>query len=115
LIRTPASCPPARVRPKSPLPFHWPTSSASHAGNSWAGGWTSAGAQPCGYWRGDREWVEGYGPPAAALAADPFELFRALSGRRSLDQVRTLARDGDPKPYLDVLSPYQMPPSPQLE
>lgn len=64
---------------------------------------------------GDQEWVEGAGPLAAALAADPFELFRALSGRRSLDQVRTLAWDGDPRPYLDVLPPYRMPPSPLLE
>jgi uncharacterized protein (TIGR03083 family) len=64
---------------------------------------------------GDRDWVEGAGPPAAVLAAAPFELFRALSGRRSADQVRSLAWDGDPAPYLDVLSPYPMPPSPLLE
>src|SRR6266545_201205 len=33
LFRTPASCPPPRVRPKSALPFPWSPSSASHAGN----------------------------------------------------------------------------------
>lgn len=64
---------------------------------------------------GGREWVEGSGSPAAAVAADPFELFRALSGRRSLAQVRALAWDGDPEPYLAVLSPYPMPPSPLPE
>jgi hypothetical protein len=62
-----------------------------------------------------REWAEGTGPAAATLAADPFELFRALSGRRSLDQVRTLAWDGDPAPYLDLLAPYPLPPSPPAE
>jgi uncharacterized protein (TIGR03083 family) len=64
---------------------------------------------------GDREWVEGAGPPAATLSAAPFELFRALSGRRSAGQVRSLAWDGDPALYLDVLAPYPMPPSPLRE
>jgi hypothetical protein len=59
--------------------------------------------------------VEGFGSPAVAVAADPFELFRALSGRRSLAQVRALAWDGNPEPYLAVLSPYPMPPSPPRE
>jgi uncharacterized protein (TIGR03083 family) len=59
-----------------------------------------------------REWVEGSGRPAAALAGEAFELFRALSGRRSLDQVRALAWDGDPEPYLDLIAPYPMPASP---
>ena len=64
---------------------------------------------------GDQDWVEGTGSPAASLAADPFELFRALSGRRSLDQVRALAWDGDPEPYLDLLAPSPLPPSPPAE
>jgi uncharacterized protein (TIGR03083 family) len=63
----------------------------------------------------EREWVEGSGPPAAELTADTFELFRALSGRRSLDQVRALAWDGDPEPYLNLLAPYPMPPSALIE
>ncbi len=63
----------------------------------------------------DREWAEGSGQPAAALAAEAFELFRALSGRRSLDQVRALAWDGDPEPYLDLFAPYPMPASPLAE
>jgi hypothetical protein len=63
----------------------------------------------------EREWVEGGGPPAAELTADAFELFRTLSGRRSLDQVRALAWDGDPEPYLDLLAPYPMPRSPLIE
>ena len=38
-----------------------------------------------------------------------------LSGRRSLDQVRALAWDGDPEPYLELLAPYPMPASPLVE
>jgi hypothetical protein len=49
------------------------------------------------------------------VAADPFELFRALSGRRSLDQVRALAWVGDPEPYLELFAPYPMPASPLIE
>jgi len=59
--------------------------------------------------------VEGSGQPVAALAADAFELFRALNGRRSLDQVRALRLDGDPEPYLDLFAPYPMPASPLVE
>ena len=62
-----------------------------------------------------RERVEGSGQPVAALAADAFELFRALSGRRSLGQVRALGWDGDPEPYLDLFTPYPMPASPLVE
>lgn len=62
-----------------------------------------------------REWVEGSGRPAAALQGDAFELFRALSGRRSLAQIRALAWDGDPEPYLDLFAPYPVPASPLVE
>jgi uncharacterized protein (TIGR03083 family) len=62
-----------------------------------------------------RERVAGSGQPVAALAADAFELFRALSGRRSLGQVRALGWDGDPEPYLDLFAPYPMPASPLVE
>jgi uncharacterized protein (TIGR03083 family) len=62
-----------------------------------------------------RERIAGSGQPVAALAADAFELFRALSGRRSLGQVRALGWDGDPEPYLDLFAPYPMPASPLVE
>jgi uncharacterized protein (TIGR03083 family) len=61
---------------------------------------------------GKRTWVEGPGPPAADLAADAFELFRALSGRRTIGQIRAFTWDGDPEPYLDLISPYPVPGSP---
>jgi uncharacterized protein (TIGR03083 family) len=40
-----------------------------------------------------------YGAAAApGLAGDPFQLLRAISGRRSLDQLREMPWDGDPEP-----------------
>jgi uncharacterized protein (TIGR03083 family) len=62
-----------------------------------------------------REWAEGSGRPAATLTASAFELFRALSGRRNIGQVRALAWDGDPEPYLGLFAPYPMPVSPLAE
>jgi uncharacterized protein (TIGR03083 family) len=44
---------------------------------------------------GDREWVVGDGGPVAALEATPFEVLRALTGRRSAAQVRAMTWDGD--------------------
>jgi hypothetical protein len=56
---------------------------------------------------GTTEWVVGDGPPAATVSAPAFELFRALSGRRSLDQIRAFDWDGDAERYLDVFSPFE--------
>jgi hypothetical protein len=58
---------------------------------------------------GMREWVIGDGAPNATVSAAPFDLFRALSGRRSLDQIRRFDWDGDPDGYLDVFSPFEPP------
>ena len=44
---------------------------------------------------GDREFVVGKGEPAASLAGSPFDLFRAMTGRRSERQVRRLQWEGD--------------------
>jgi uncharacterized protein (TIGR03083 family) len=49
---------------------------------------------------GDRVWVAGDDEPAATLEADAFELLRAVTGRRSLDQIRALGWDADPAPWL---------------
>jgi uncharacterized protein (TIGR03083 family) len=43
----------------------------------------------------DREWIVGNGEPAASLEGSPFELFRAMTGRRSERQVRALQWEGD--------------------
>ncbi|MHB8670278.1 MAG: maleylpyruvate isomerase family mycothiol-dependent enzyme [Acidimicrobiales bacterium] len=40
------------------------------------------------------------GEPAGSVEAPTFELFRALTGRRSLDQIRRFCWDADPESYL---------------
>lgn len=57
----------------------------------------------------EQEWVIGDGIPQATVTAPKFELFRALSGRRSLDQIMAFSWDGDAKPYLAVFSPFDPP------
>jgi uncharacterized protein (TIGR03083 family) len=49
----------------------------------------------------DFAFTAGVGEPAASVRAREFELFRALSGRRSRRQVAAYGWDGDPAPYLD--------------
>ncbi|MDQ3952696.1 MAG: maleylpyruvate isomerase family mycothiol-dependent enzyme [Actinomycetota bacterium] len=53
-----------------------------------------------------KEVVAGDGEPAATVRATHFELFRALSGRRSPDQLRAYEWDGDPEPFLELFYPY---------
>jgi len=79
---------------------------------------------------GDRTWIVGSGEPATGdpaaaiaealasgegpqcravapvgtLTADPFELFRALTGRRSAGQIRAFDWSVDPAPYLALFS-----------
>jgi hypothetical protein len=52
---------------------------------------------------GLRDWMVGRGEPAATLRAGPFTLLRALSGRRTMDEVRALDWEGDPEPFLPHL------------
>jgi uncharacterized protein (TIGR03083 family) len=57
----------------------------------------------------DRSWIVGDGAsPAGTLATDPFELFRALTGRRSADQIRQFEWTVEPGPYLPLfgLGPF---------
>ena len=46
--------------------------------------------------------------PSGLLEADRHELFRGISGRRSLAQVGTWVRDGDLGLYASVISPYPL-------
>ncbi|MEV7144786.1 maleylpyruvate isomerase family mycothiol-dependent enzyme [Streptomyces tauricus] len=48
----------------------------------------------------------GDGEPGARLRADRHELLRVMAGRRSREQILALDWDGDPLPYLDVLSEF---------
>ena len=52
-------------------------------------------------------------PAAISLTAPPFELFRAMTGRRSVEQIRQLDWSGDPTPYLPLfaLGPFSLRPS----
>ena len=52
-------------------------------------------------------WVlGGEGEPGASLEADGYQLFRAISGRRRLEDVRSWSWRDDPAPYLPLISPY---------
>ena len=60
---------------------------------------------------GDREWVLGDGEPAAAIAGPPFELLRAMTGRRSEAQIRQLQWDGDVDTFVPAFEfgPFTLP------
>jgi uncharacterized protein (TIGR03083 family) len=67
----------------------------------------SRGLAPLRLTDGATEWVlGGDADPEATLEADAFELFRAVSGRRPLDEVAAWTWRGDPAAYLPILSPY---------
>lgn len=51
-------------------------------------------------------YVAGEGEPAVRVEVDQVEAFRALSGRRSDEQVRAWRWDGDPGPYLPLVSNF---------
>jgi uncharacterized protein (TIGR03083 family) len=63
----------------------------------------------------DREWVIGHRPVGITVDGDRFELFRAITGRRTRAQLLALDWDSDPTPFLNVLSPYPLPQQPVLE
>jgi len=44
---------------------------------------------------GNNEWVVGTGEPAASVEGSAFDLLRAMTGRRSANQIRALGWDGD--------------------
>jgi hypothetical protein len=59
--------------------------------------------------------VVGNGPPAAELAATRFEVVRAATGRRSLDQIAAYEWDGGVAPELLVLARFTARPTPLEE
>ena len=54
----------------------------------------------------DKSWVAGEGEPLATVRTSRFEFFRALSGRRSMEQLRAYDWEGDPEPFLPYFYPY---------
>jgi uncharacterized protein (TIGR03083 family) len=61
---------------------------------------------------GTRTWRIGDGEPAATLTAAPFDLMRALSGRRTPAQLAAMDWTGDPAPFLPAFEggPFTFPP-----
>lgn len=55
---------------------------------------------------GDSERSAGEGEPGATVRADRFEMFRALSGRRSPEQISAFDWTGDATPYIPYFYPY---------
>lgn len=54
----------------------------------------------------EKVWNAGDGEPDATVRATRFEFFRALSGRRSPEQVRAYDWTGDPDPFIAYFYPY---------
>jgi uncharacterized protein (TIGR03083 family) len=69
------------------------------------------GLPPLSARAGGSEWAPDGARPVASVSADPFELLRAITGRRSLSQVRQLTWDCDPEPYLPAFDwgPFRVP------
>ncbi len=74
-----------------------------------------AGIPPLRVISGDVDWVIGDAEPAATLRIEPYELARALLGRRSVAQIRGYEWEGDPEPYLPLLPAFPPPESPIVE
>ena len=53
-----------------------------------------------------RHWQAGVLEPSLELKADRFELLRALTGRRTIQEITSLAWTGDSKPYIELVSSY---------
>lgn len=61
------------------------------------------------------EIVAGGGDAVATVTADDFELVRALTGRRTGDQIASYKWEGDASPYLSIFSSYGTPDAPVIE
>lgn len=54
----------------------------------------------------EKEWLAGGDEPDATVRASRFEFFRALSGRRSMEQIKAYEWEGDPEPFLPYFYLY---------
>ncbi len=57
---------------------------------------------------GSREWQVGEGEPAGSVTADVHELFRMISGRRSVASIAGYRWTTDQTTYLPVIAPYPL-------
>jgi uncharacterized protein (TIGR03083 family) len=71
-------------------------------------GWRleSAGVPALRFDLGEKSYEAGKGEPAATVRATRFELFRAMSGRRSPEQIAAYDWDGDSGLYIPYFYPY---------
>ena len=71
-------------------------------------GWrlAPAGISPLRFDLGEKSYMAGDGEPGATVRGDRWEFFRAMSGRRSPDQIAAYDWDGDSKPYIPYFYPY---------
>ena len=76
---------------------------------------TRAGLPPLEIRAGQERHQIGDGEPAVTVDVDPFELYRALTGRRSLAQIAAWDWSGDPAPYAPLLSTYGHPDADVIE
>ena len=68
------------------------------------GGWSAAGVAPLRVVAGDPHVLSGEGEPGATVTGPPYELARALAGRRTEAQLRAFTWDGDADPYIETLA-----------
>ncbi len=80
-------------------------------------GWrlAPAGIAPLRFDLGEKSYTAGDGEPGATVTAARFELFRAMSGRRSPQQIADFDWDGDPEPYIPYFYPYGIRPDALVE
>lgn len=64
----------------------------------------AAGLPPLAVEAGDKRWSAGQGDATTVLRCEPFELMRAVTGRRSIAQIRSMDWSGDPEPYLPTFA-----------
>ena len=57
----------------------------------------------------------GTGTRQVSVRVDRFELFRAMTGRRSLEQIRSFGWEGEPAPELLVFPIFTARPTPLVE
>lgn len=68
------------------------------------GGWATAGVAPLRVEAGDVTITSGDGEPGATVTGAPYDLARALAGRRTEAQLRALTWEGDAEPYVATLA-----------
>lgn len=74
-----------------------------------------SGLGPIAFVTPEKTYATGDGEPHATVEASRWEFFRALSGRRSMEQIRAYRWTGDPEPYIPLFFPYGIRETPLVE